>query len=388
MIWEMKDRQQRSGRALFEFLLLLQLLVFGVAEAASSPEWAEVIAAGGVYFANDGSEVMRVRQHDTTDLSAIEREVSQQELPTGAEIVSTTERGKGIAKAVVTVFKEQNKTRILSVSVASRSGGGALSLAHTVDPNIPQAASRLSQASASLLGSAMQGDSIGGQNSEGLEVGIEPVKRKRINAVEHVVFDLDYTYGVGGAVIPEYTPVVLFGDGTACKCLESAIDEIDTQRIQRTSPNKVGTWRKSGRNYEVRWPGAKKAEILKPSVGPPEELPSARALQGRYQSISGGGNTALGGTVLTAAVDDLTFYRDGSFSQSNANLLSSGAGIASGKRGRAGTWTLNGSSLTLIYGNGETVRTTVFYSGKRKMTASFGRYGVLWIGGENFKRVE
>lgn len=373
--------------------------IFAAQAVAQTPDWRSLRASGNSYIATDERESMRLRQHQDADLMAIATSVTTLELPQGAETVTSSQRGSGPAIVLATVFKQDGISRILSVSVATRNGGGALSLAHAIDPALPNAGSRLSDSGAALLMAAMQGESLDDPvKSETVAAASPPsapseklsssTARGGRRAVENIVFDLDYQYGVGGAAYPVYKLVVLFADGVACQCLEVAVDDIDVEAIRRESPERVGSWTRSGADYVVRWTGVSKPETLKVSVGPPKPLPGSSSLRGKYQSISGGGNTALGGGVISASVKDLQFFADGSFAQSNARLMQSNAAVVSGKQGKSGVWSLAGSTLALTYADENRVRTTVFYSAKRKSSADFGRFGVLWIGGEGFKRIE
>jgi hypothetical protein len=365
---------------------------------AQAPQWSELVAQGGEYVASDKRESMRAREHSATDLVQIAESVTAQELPAGAKVLNSRQRGSGPAIVLATVYQVGSSKRMLSVSVAQRNGGGALSLAHSVDPTLPEVASRVSNGGAALLQAAMQGQSLVARNSApspspspSSDPGSGPRAAAAVGSgleLERVLFDLDYKYGVGGAAYPVYKPVALFANGVACQCLDAAVEDINVEAVRRSKPKRVGKWRRKGSDYEVRWTGVAKPETLKTKTGPPKALPDASALRGKYQSISGGGNAALGGAVVTANVKDLHFFGDGSFAQSNARLMQSSSATVSGKRGKAGVWSLQDSTLTLSYADGREVRTSVFYSAKRKNTANFGRYGVLWIGGEGFKRVE
>lgn len=201
--------------------------------------------------------------------------------------------------------------------------------------------------------------------------------------VEAFVFDLTYNFGVGGAVFPDYDPVVLFENGTACVCLEQAIEDINIDKEKSERPKKVGSWRKTSSDYVIQWGGGRGEKVAKGSVIPPQLLLPSQSLQGTYKSIGGGGNTALGGNVLTASVKDLTFYQDGSFEQSNLSFASSAAGIGWTKRGKSGSWSLNKSTLILEYLDGITARTTVFHADKPSDPDALD---VLWIGGRDYKR--
>ncbi len=210
--------------------------------------------------------------------------------------------------------------------------------------------------------------------------------RTRGQTAQRVMFELKYKYGVGGAVYPTYDLVALMDGGTAAKLGSYAVDDVSVSAIRRARASDVGTWRSSGRNVQVRWSDGDTSD-LKPTVGPPTALPAARHLNGTYQAVGGGGNTALGGQVLTAQVKQFTFNANGTFGQSSSKSASSGAGVGGTRSATSGRWALSGSTLTLTYGNGKVVRTSVFYSGSAKPRGKFGRYGVLWIGGEDYKRV-
>ncbi|MEM7767962.1 MAG: hypothetical protein AAF253_10810 [Pseudomonadota bacterium] len=206
--------------------------------------------------------------------------------------------------------------------------------------------------------------------------------------VAHTVFDLDYVGGVGGFTYPEYTPVYLLADGRACRCTEVAPTALTEADYARQSRADTGTWTQAGGGFEIRYRDGSKPERVKASLAKPTAPPAATALRGRYRSIGGGGSVALGGGVMTANVEDLTFYADGSFSEQSFRSGSAPGGVGWSKRGTAGTFNLDGAVLTLDYRDGRQVQTSVYYSSKRKRTADFGQMGVLWIGGEGFKREE
>ena len=144
-----------------------------------------------------------------------------------------------------------------------------------------------------------------------------PLAAANDRRVKGFVFDLTYSYGVGGGVYPDYDPVVLFADGMACECLEQAVEDIDIDKVRREQPKKVGRWRQSGGDYVIGWGGGRKQKTVKGSVIPPQIVPASSGLQGTYQSV--------GGDVLTAAVKDLTFFGDGSF-EPDSRIMKAGNG--------------------------------------------------------------
>lgn len=201
-----------------------------------------------------------------------------------------------------------------------------------------------------------------------------------------IVFDLDYVVGTGGFTYPEYEPVYLFKDGRACRCTEYAPDAVTGTVWSRISGKRRGRWSRNAGGYRIDYDGDDTPEEVKRSIAEPRPLPDAR-LSGDYQAIGGGGNMAMGGSTVGANVRNLSFSPDGSFEQTSVSAGSNDAGSAYRKGNTSGTYTIDGPTLELRYGNGRTVRTSILYSSKRKASAEFGRLGVLWIGGEGYKRL-
>jgi len=59
--------------------------------------------------------------------------------------------------------------------------------------------------------------------------------------LERVLFDLSYSYGIGGAFYPKYTPVYLFKSGDACRCADIAAADVDIVSLTNTRPEDIGT---------------------------------------------------------------------------------------------------------------------------------------------------
>ncbi|MEL7312649.1 MAG: hypothetical protein AAFN07_14140, partial [Pseudomonadota bacterium] len=76
------------------------------------------------------------------------------------------------------------------------------------------------------------------------------------------------------------------------------------------------------------------------------------------------------------------------FSDSNSGYASGTGGVGGARRVVAGRYRIDRSTLELNYSDGRQVRTSLFYSSKRKVDAEYGQLGVVWIGGKGFKRVE
>lgn len=195
-----------------------------------------------------------------------------------------------------------------------------------------------------------------------------------------VLFDLSYSYGVGGGVYPKYTPVYLFDNGGACRCSDLAPGDVNLTILRGTRPEDVGTWRRSGAEYAVKYADGDSDE-LNPSVGPPSPLPKGK-LVGRYAAIGGGGNTSLGGSTIVVASKDYDFRSNGTFYQESFGGGGNGVVTAGSSRGTLGRWRLDGPTLTLSYPNGTTLRTSAYWSSKGDLVN--GVPDVIWIGGKSF----
>lgn len=215
---------------------------------------------------------------------------------------------------------------------------------------------------------------------------IMPTSHAEVTAsAQKVLFDLKYKYGVGGAVYPTYSLVILLENGTAVKLGNFATNRIDVGAIRTDDPGNVGQWRRAGSEYHVQWEDGDTSK-LKTSVGPPRALPNATKLIGTFQAIGGGGNTALGGQTLAVQAKSYSFFANGTFVHSNKTSVSSPAAVGGSNGATAGRWALDGPNLTLVYNNGRTYQTSVFFSDAKKSKGKNNRYDVIWIGGEDFKR--
>lgn len=84
-------------------------------------------------------------------------------------------------------------------------------------------------------------------------------------------------------------------------------------------------------------------------------------LSGTYRTISGGGNTALGGDVMIAAGTNITFYPDGKFESKSGKRGSSSRVTTSSSSTANGTYSLEGHSITMRYADGRTMKTAFAY---------------------------
>lgn len=172
----------------------------------------------------------------------------------------------------------------------------------------------------------------------------------------------EYGFGVGGMMIIEHNPYVLFPDGTITSDLDyMPSSEADIARWRAREPKHWGNWTKNGANINIRWndPRSKPETWEKWYVARPgtEGMPMA----GFYQSLGGGGNTALGGTVMIAAWKDFDFSPNGTVVKgggSGSMTDGPGASVATSSTRRPGqaNYRIHPHSIELQYADGHSER--------------------------------
>jgi hypothetical protein len=172
--------------------------------------------------------------------------------------------------------------------------------------------------------------------------------------IDRVVVVTGTGSGVGGMPIYTYVPYVLLRGGVAIRNPRSALEQIDIQSMRSSSPNSVGTWQLQGGELVLSFPGTQQPRRVKPNrfyTAIPAR--AGESLTGRYRTVSGGGNSALGGSFSVMSTGEYTFYADGRFNRgSNTGVSGTGvAGRASGMGG--GRYRLNGYTASFTGANGQ-----------------------------------
>ncbi len=140
--------------------------------------------------------------------------------------------------------------------------------------------------------------------------------------IEGIYLHLEYLAGVGGGIYPSYEPYILLQDGSITDDLSYyPRAESDMAAWRARKPRAWGRWTRNGFTVSIRWndPRRKPETWDKWFVARPGD--PALALSGLYQSIGGGGNTALGGDFIAAAWKDFRFSPNG--------IVTAGAGSGS-----------------------------------------------------------
>lgn len=205
--------------------------------------------------------------------------------------------------------------------------------------------------------------------------------------IQAVGFANRMQFGVGGYMYMNPEPVVLFKDGTALEDIE-ALDKLTPQTLddhKRAHPKDWTRWRKAGAGIEIE--ECKKAKpacsngkewsalAYKTAYGP---LAKGARIEGRYKTISGGGNVAFGGDVMVASMREMAFAKDGSFATSkNVGATSSSFTTANQSGTTTGRYEIDGFIITLRFANGETVQRTIVAEGAGKPDA-------IWLDGSAY----
>lgn len=204
-----------------------------------------------------------------------------------------------------------------------------------------------------------------------------PIKAGVNRPIEAILLSLIYISGVGGMILPDYEPMVLFKDGTAIRNFEQPTSEIDVAQFVKSQPDDVTRWTRTAKGYSIQWPDDDKVKETEADAVGPKVFPAGHRLNDYWKRLSGGGNTAMGGDVSVAVSNGYRFFPDGRFSTDSA-VSSSAPGVFVGSTGdKYGTYQLNGSALVLTYASGKTKRLSIYYSGPINDA-------VLWLGGDSF----
>jgi hypothetical protein len=184
-------------------------------------------------------------------------------------------------------------------------------------------------------------------------------------AVEGVYFQVTYIVGAGGMPMPDYEPVILFRDGSYYEIDEAALEDVDLAAEKQQHPKRWGHWRLSGEQYALTRSDGR-TENWKLQDGSFFRAFGADAnggqLSGRYKRVSGGGNSALGGSVMVGISSQYSFAPGGQFtggSTVNASNSGGSTGVSSvtgANRSLAGAYQLDRFTITMRQPNGRVER--------------------------------
>ncbi len=186
----------------------------------------------------------------------------------------------------------------------------------------------------------------------------------------------EHTFGVGGMLVLHFRPHLMFADGSVFRDLPTRVDTFDVAASKASEARDWGTWTRNGDEIRITWPDGDTDTWDAGSWYVARPAQRGEPIAGAYASISGGGNTALGGSVLTFASRNLTFDGDRFTAESTGGT--SGAVTAYSSQDRAGTYVLDGHTIELHFNNGTTERQFFYFYPDSK--------NVLGIGSRSYTR--
>lgn len=154
-----------------------------------------------------------------------------------------------------------------------------------------------------------------------------PLHPENWEGVQEVYFRTSYGGGAGGMLVVTYVPLIFFKDGSTYEIGEAALEDLDLDRERRDRASEWGTWRQNGGSFTLS-DNRGRQKTYKLQDG---QLFQAYAAEkggmryGKYESVSGGGNSALGGEMSILTQSGMTFTREGRFTtKSDTAILGNG----------------------------------------------------------------
>ena len=162
-----------------------------------------------------------------------------------------------------------------------------------------------------------------------------------------------YGSGAGGGVSVSYEPILALKDGTYCGGFDVPPSEFDVAASRRSRPGQWGRWRRTNGTIETQKRGGWEKSGW---IGPLPPSGPGQTLSGRYTSVSGGGNSALGGGITIGIEDSFTFLPGGRFVSGHTNSVSSASVAGGASRSASGTYAISRNAITLRYAGGPVKR--------------------------------
>jgi hypothetical protein len=191
--------------------------------------------------------------------------------------------------------------------------------------------------------------------------------------IEGIYIHLEYGYGNGITI--EYTPYLLLKDGSIYKNLSSSLSELDVASSKQTEAKNWGTWQINGATLNIQWNDGE-SEAWDDNWFKAVAAQTGDSLSGNYQSLSLGGNTSVGGDVMTAAYDNISFLPNGEFSQTTGAGGSTDSVATNSQDSATGTYKLDNYTIEFRYHDGRVVEKTFYFypqeGGKTDETIGIG----------------
>ncbi|MDP4022880.1 hypothetical protein Q8W71_09625 [Methylobacterium sp. NEAU 140] len=218
-----------------------------------------------------------------------------------------------------------------------------------------------------------------------------PLHAANWDGVEGVYFRSSPSFGVGGLMIMDFEPLILFRDGTTFEVGTAALEDVDLAAARAAEPRRFGRWTRSATGY-VLTDAKGRSDDHKLQDGQffrAFPAPAGDAFTQSYRRLSGGGNTAMGGDVMIAVSSRYDFRADGTYGRGGSvgatnSGASTGVGTAVAGRPRQedGRYALDRHTLTLTGPDGR-LRRLFFAFGSQGDPARIDR-AMIFVGDSVF----
>ncbi len=187
------------------------------------------------------------------------------------------------------------------------------------------------------------------------------IARLEESDIQGIYIHLEYGYGmIGGGVSIEYNPYLLLKDGSVYKNLNLSPMDLDIAQSKQTEPDKWGTWKINGKTLNIQWNDGE-SDSWDDNWFKAFAAQEGDTLNGNYKSVSGGGNTSLGGDTAIVAFDNILFLPNGQFKQNTGAGASTSNTVTNSQNLAGGTYKLDNHTIELRYEDGKVVRKMFYF---------------------------
>jgi hypothetical protein len=211
-------------------------------------------------------------------------------------------------------------------------------------------------------------------------------------AAEGVYFYRGTSFGYGGMMIMTFRPVVLFRDHSYYEIDEAPLEDLDLARERAARPTRFGRWTQQGSTFTLIDDKGRGHDYAMGTGNFFKTYPASGAagLAGSYANVSGGGNSAVGGTTGYLADSRMNFSPDGSFTTGQSVAFSQSpeqTGVSITARSRnpvksAGRYATDRYTLTLSTPDGRQQRQFFCFASDGR-TGAIDR-GMIFIGDSGY----
>lgn len=195
------------------------------------------------------------------------------------------------------------------------------------------------------------------------------------DAVEGVYFRSTTGFGVGGMMTIDFEPLIFLRDGTYYEIADTALEDVDLAAERLTKPRLFGRWTRAAKGFMLTdFKGRSNNYALGDgSFFRAFPAASGETVKRSYRRVSGGGNSAMGGSVTVAVESRYDFHSDGSYGRGGSVGASNsgadtGVGTVIGRRRapEGGRYALDRHTLILTGADGRSRRVFFAYSSQKE----------------------